>query len=103
MPWNRQPCRARRRLNHNPALRALCGFTGHLPGYATFLRVCDQLAGMPALIDECCHKLLERLRELLPDLGREVAVDATTIVAYANPNRTHSVRNPGGPADPDAS
>ena len=41
--------------------------------------------------------------ELTPDLGREVAVDATTIVAYANPNRKHTARNPDGPADADAS
>ena len=92
-----------RRLNNDPLLRSTCGFTNYLPSYPTFWRVFDQVAGMPERIDECCQVLLEQLRELLPDLGQEVAVDSTTIKAYANGNRTNSVRNPGAPADPDAS
>ena len=90
------------RLNYDPALRSVAGFTDSLPSYATFWRVFDRLAGMPELIARCCDDLLDRLAELAPDLGQEVAVDATTIVAYANPNRKHTARNPDGPADPDA-
>ena len=90
------------RLHNDPALRSVAGFTDSLPSYATFWRVFDRLAGMPELIARCCDDLLDRLAELAPDLGREVAVDATTIVAYANPNRKHTVRNPDGPADVDA-
>ena len=91
------------RLRNDPALRSVAGFTDSLPSYATFWRAFDRLAGMPELIARCCDDLLDRLAELLPDLGREVAVDSTTIVAYANPNRKHTVRNPDGPADVDAS
>ena len=91
------------RLNNDPALRSVAGFTGSLPSYATFWRVFDRLAGMPELIARCCDDLLYRLAELAPGLGQEVAVDATTIEAYANPNRKHTVRNPDGPADADAS
>ena len=91
------------RLNNDPVLRSVAGFTDSLPSYATFWRVFDQLAGMLELIIRCCDDLLDRLVELAPDLGREVAVDSTTIVAYANPNRKHTVRNPDGPADVDAS
>ena len=58
---------------------------------------------MPQLFDLCCDDIREQLRELLPDLGQEVVVDSTTIEAFANPNRKDTVRNPGGPADPDAS
>ena len=89
------------RLHNDPALRGVAGFTDSLPSYATFWRVFDRLAGMPELIARCCDDLLDRLAELAPDLGQEVAVDATTIEAYANPNRKHTVRNPDGPADPD--
>ena len=92
-----------RRLNNDPLLRSICGFINCIPSYATFWRVFDQLAGLPEHIDECYHILLEQLQELLPGLGQEVAVDSTTIPAYANPNRKNSSRNPGGPADPDAS
>ena len=90
------------RLNNDPALRSVAGFTDSLPSYATFWRVFDLLAGMPELIARCCDDLLDRLAELAPDLARVVAMDATTIVAYANPNRKYTVRNPDGPADPDA-
>lgn len=92
-----------RRLNNDPMLRNICGFVNYLPSYPTFWRVFDQLADMPEHIDECGQVLLEQLHELLPGLGQEVAVASTTIPAYANANRTNSVRNPGGPADPDAS
>ena len=91
------------RLNNDPALRSVAGFTDSLPSYATFWRVFDRLAGMPELIARCCDDLLDRLAELAPDLGQEVAVDATTIEAYANPNRKRTARNPDGPADADAS
>ena len=58
---------------------------------------------MPELIARCCDDLLDRLAELAPDPGQVVAVDASTVEAYANPNRKHTVRNPDGPADVDAS
>ena len=64
------------RLNNDPALRSVAGFTDNLPSYATFWRVFDWLAGMLELITRCCDGLLDRLAELLPDLGWEVAVDA---------------------------
>ena len=91
------------RLNNDPALRSVAGFTDSLPSYATFWRVFDRLAGMPELIISCCDAILDRLAELVPDLGQVVAVDASTVEAYANPNRKHTVRNPDGPADVDAS
>ena len=92
-----------RRLHNDLTLRSVCGFTNYLPSYPTFWRVFDQLAGLPKHIEECCQILLNQLQELLPGLRQEVAVDTTTIAAYAKPNRKDSTPNPGGPADPDAS
>ena len=92
-----------RRLHNDSTLRSVCGFVDYMPSYATFWRVFDQLASLPERIDECCRVLRHQLRKLLPDLGPEAAVDSTTIAAYANPNRKNSGRNPGGPADTDAS
>lgn len=57
------------RLNNDPALRSVFGFTGRLPSYATFWRACEQLAGMPKLIDRCGDDIRDQLRKLLPDLG----------------------------------
>ena len=91
------------RLNNYPALRSVAGFTDSLPSYATFWPAFDHLAGMPKLIARCCNDPLDLLTELDPGLEQEVAVDATTIEAYANPNRKPTVRNPDGPADADAS
>ena len=91
------------RLNNDPALRSVAGFTDSLPSYATFWPAFDHLAGMPELIARCCDDLLDRLAKLAPDPGRQAAVDATTIKAYSNPNRKHTVRHTDGPADADAS
>ncbi len=95
-----------RRLNNDPALRSVCGFTNCLPDRSTFSRVFQQLAEQHVdLVDKCCARLTAKLAVFLPDFGKEVAVDATTIAAYANPNRNadpdaswtkkHSARDPG--------
>ncbi|MXZ89931.1 MAG: transposase [Chloroflexi bacterium] len=83
------------RLNNDPALRSVCGFTNHLPDRSTFSRVFQQLAEQHTdLVYECSVRLLGILRRQYPDFGKELAVDSTTIWAYANPNRGK---------DPDAS
>ena len=84
-----------RRLNNDPALRSACGFTDYLPELSTFSRTFQTIAVQyPELIEQCCSQLTDQLAELLPDFGKEVAVDSTTITAYANPLRGK---------DPDAS
>ena len=103
LPRHWQPVGSDCRLNNAPALRSVAGFTDSLPSYATFWRAFDHLAGIPELIARCCDDLLDRLAKLTPDPGRQAAVDATTIEAYANPNRKPTVRNPDGPADADVS
>ena len=45
------------RLNNDPALRSVAGFTDSLPSCATFWRVFDRLAGMPELIVRHCDDL----------------------------------------------
>ena len=84
-----------RRLHDDPALRSVCGFTNSLPNRSTFSRVFQTIAEQCAdLVDECSAKLNEKLATLLPGYGKELAVDSTTIRAYANPDRNK---------DPDAS
>ena len=83
------------RLNNDPALRSVCGFVDYLPDRSTFSRVFQTMAEYYAdLVDQCCADLSQKLCELLPGYGKDVAVDSTTVEAYANPRRN---------TDPDAS
>ena len=86
-----------RALSDNPALRAVCHFLEWepLPSADTFRRVRRKLAAMPELIESLNAETIERLREYLPDLGKEVAVDPTTIRSHSNGNRKPA-------SDPDA-
>ena len=72
---------------NNPALRDACGFAGRVPSRPTFSRVFGQLAERPELIEGVMGKAVKELRERLPDLGREVAVDSTSVRTNSNPNR----------------
>ena len=84
-----------RRLNNDPALRSVCGFVEVLPELSTFSRTFQTMAEhYSELVDQCCAKLSEQLVALLPGYGDDVAVDSTTVEAYANPYSN---------ADPDAS
>ena len=84
-----------RRLHNDPALRSVCGFVDYLPDLSTFSRVFQSLAEQYVeLVEQCCAQITGQLAQLLPDFGKEVAVDSTTVAAYANPLRGK---------DPDAS
>ncbi|MCY3638867.1 MAG: transposase, partial [Chloroflexi bacterium] len=85
-----------RELNDNPSLCELCGFetighAGNLPRYRipsrrTFGRVFKQLQQPEflRLIEECMAELTLSMLEQVPDLGRDLAIDSTTIRTYAN-------------------
>ena len=77
----------RERLMNNSALRDACGFAGRVPSRPTFSRVFGQLAKMPELLEESWTRGLKELRKRLPNLGRDVAVDSTSVRTNANPNR----------------
>lgn len=89
----------RRHLATNPRLRFLCNIPSQkaIPSAATFSRFLARLARHQDLLDACFTRLLQHLRERLPDLGgRVLALDSTDVHAWAN-GRRHK------PADPDAS
>lgn len=83
-----------RRLEDDAALAAYCGFGAVLPHRTTFNRFIRRLAGHTDAIVSAFADMTEQLQELLPDLGEEVAIDATVVDAYGNPRSG---------ADPDAS
>lgn len=84
-----------RELCDNSAFRGLCGFK-RLPHRTTFNRFIRRLARHLDLVEQVLAQLTEYLRRLLPDLGREVAIDSTAIRTHSNPNRKII-------SDPDAS
>ena len=76
-----------RRLEDEPDLRHLCGFGDALPHRTTFNRFIQRLAHHPDLVETVFADLTHHLKLLLPDLGDEVAIDATTVRSHCNPNR----------------
>lgn len=85
-----------RRLQEDPALRGVCGFTATLPHRTTFNRFAARLSEHQDLVDEALATLTDQLQQALPGFGEKVAVDGAVIRAYSNPDR--ALRS-----DPDAS
>ena len=84
-----------RRLDDNPSLRAICGFSADspLPSVDTFRRVRRNLEAMPETVESRVREIIGRIAEHSPDFGKEVAVDATVIRSNSNGNR-HPVSDP---------
>lgn len=85
-----------RRLEDDPALRDVCGFSDVLPSRWTFNRFLSRLARHPDLVDGCLREITAELRDRLPGFGETVAIDSSTIRTHADPNKPVI-------ADPDAS
>ena len=76
-----------RELEDRPDFRIFCGFADGLPHRTTFNRFIQRLAKHPMLIEATLSRLTGKVRAILPDLGKEVAVDSTTVRSHSNPNR----------------
>lgn len=85
-----------RRLQDDPYLQAICGFTGHIPHRTTFNRFIRHLSHYPVLVEHTLANMTDKVKALLPDFGEIVAIDSTTVRSHSNPNRTHI-------SDPEAS
>lgn len=83
-----------RELEQRPDLRILCGLYT-LPSRSTFNRFIRRLSHHTDLVEQVFTQLTNKLKALLPNLGREVAVDSTAV-------RTHSNGNPDPASDADA-
>ena len=91
-----------RRLEDDPALRAVCGFVepDGLPCRRTFNRFVRRLADHNDLVMACVHSLTNQLREQLPGFGDEVAIDSTAVRTHSNPDKKSRVT--GEATDPEA-
>ena len=83
-------------LLRDDALREACGFGDKIPSRTTFSRVFTAMSRHPELMDAISADAIARTKEILPDLGEEIAADATAVPSYSNPDRKP-------PTDPDAS
>jgi hypothetical protein len=89
----------RRELTRNGSLRRLVGVPSRerVPEAYHFSRLLKRLSSAEGLeqLAAMFRRLVERLREALPELGRHLAVDATAVHAYSNEQRREK-------SDPDA-
>ena len=76
-----------RRLEDSPEFRAICGFEDTLPHRTTFNRFIQRLSHHADLVEACLVGVTRQLKMIFPDLGDEVAIDATTVRSHCNPNR----------------
>ena len=76
-----------RRLQDDPAFRRVCGFQDALPSRWTFNRFISRLSHHPDVLERSLAAMTHRLRELLPDFGNGLAVDATVVRSWSNPTK----------------
>ena len=74
-------------LANNPALAKVCGFGDKIPDRSTLSRVFSAMSKHPEMIDDVSAEVIEKLREILPDLGEEIAADSTPAPSYSSPER----------------
>ena len=87
----------RRELLRNGSLRLLCGIqsVAQVPSEDAFSRFFAKLAQRVDAVETLYATTVAELRKLAPELGKQIAIDATAINAWAEGNRRW-------PADPDA-
>ena len=85
-----------RGLHDNPWLAAVCGMDSPdaIPHKSTFSRFFAKLAAHAPALEGAFNAQVEHHRATLPGFGERLAVDSTTMKAWANGNR-------GKETDPD--
>ena len=123
-PWNREPIirsllimrlegfktvsKMINQMHRNPALRRVIGFTDrissdtgrstpNIPSRRTFLRVFKgmQHPKVENMLEDEFVRLTNKLKYVLPDLGEDVCVDATTIKSYTRRRPVSTEHAPG--------
>lgn len=78
----------RRELQRNAQLRELCGFeplkgAKAVPSKSAYSRFLAAVLKHSALVDDIFNDLVRQLKELLPDLGKDIAFDSKAISSFA--------------------
>jgi Transposase DDE domain/Transposase domain (DUF772) len=94
-------------VREHSALQAALGCEGDPPSEWAAYRFAAKLREHRPLLDACIAAVVERVKEEIPDIGEDVAIDASDMPAYANGQRFVSKggreRAPEEYSDPDAS
>ncbi len=92
-------------VREHAALRGAIGGEGDPPSHWACYRFAAKLRAYSDLLDSCIARVLARLREDKPEFGRDLAIDASDLPAYANGQRYVSKNGPERErySDPDAS
>lgn len=75
----------RRELSRNGQLRAMCGFENEVPPSWVYSRFFQKLFKHSDKVEAIFDKLVEEVREVLPDYGRCLAIDGKEIKTHAKP------------------
>lgn len=94
-----------RLVEEHAALQAALGCEGDVPSQWACYRFARKLRENGDMLDACISKVTAELHRRLPDYGKDIAIDASDMPAYANGQR---YRYNNGPererfSDPDAS
>jgi len=90
----------RRELARNGQLRQMCGFFNQVPPAWVYTRFLKKLLNHIEEIEEIFERLVTQLPELLPDLGKHLAIDSKAISSFAR--RKNGNQAPDGRRDSDA-
>ena len=74
-------------LMNNATFRDACGFNGRVPSRSTISRVFSQMAEYPEAVERIMDEIVREAKRIHPDLGEELAVDATPVRSCADGNR----------------
>jgi hypothetical protein len=94
-------------VREHSALQAALGCEGDPPSEWACYRFARKLREHKHMLDACIVAVVERIKKEIPDIGKDVAIDASDMTAYANGQRFVSKggreRSDEEFSDPDAS
>ena len=73
----------RRELLRNAQLREMCGFDGQVPPSWAYTRFLHNVLTQAPQVDAMFDRLVQQLREVLPDFGEHWALDSKAIASFA--------------------
>jgi hypothetical protein len=88
-----------RELKRNGQLRAICGFTGKMPGQHNYSRFLKSLTEHQDEIDAMFNLMVKRLKNILPDFGEILAGDGKALESFANRTTKRKVSDGRSEAD----
>jgi hypothetical protein len=74
-------------VREHPALAAVIAPDGEIPSHWACYRFAATLREHKHMLEVCIAAVVERVKEEIPGVGKDVAIDASDLPAYANGQR----------------